>query len=424
VPSSGTNLAHRAAEEISNMRRTQLRQLRNVFILAIAATVALTARAAEAACAGANPNDWNDDTAALQACLNNGDTIVLDPGSPGYIVNGTDTGDPNVPGNDRGLVISQAGTTITSSQAPTRATIIAGRDLFAHILRATPFGGVANITITYISFDGMVDDVWEDGPYRRHRAACTDPSPPERVPGVEYNPGNLHLESSNLTFTNNESKEALCGSGLGLYGTFNVQNNYIAHNGRDKYVGTGEGTPWSDGMTVLYCNGGYIAHNTLVDNTDIGIALGGGPNCVVELNTIAQFGKYAWAGLNVGNFDAGPDPGNHAGSSYRGNSIYSGVIDRLAMGILIGSHPWSTAKNVSNAGSVTGNTSHDNVINMVIDAAQAGDVSGNSMYNAAGSDGKGSCTFSADYTVNTNDVGFTPQSGWVFLQYHNDSCSQ
>ena len=63
------------------------------------------------------------------------------------------------------------------------------------------------------------------------------------------------------------------------------------------------------------------------------------------------------------------------GSNYRGNTIYSGVMDRLAMGILIGSHPWSTNHIVSNAGSVTGNTSRDNVINMVIDGVQAGLVS-------------------------------------------------
>jgi hypothetical protein len=390
-------------------------------VMTVMFTVGLQAGRAEAACAGADPNDWEDDTEELQACLDNGLTIYLDPGSPGYIVNGVNG--PNGP-HSKGLVITVPGTHVTSSQAPTRATIIAGRDLFAHIMRATPFGGVSNFTITYISFDGMVDDLSGDGPYRRRRADCTDP-PENRDPNIEYNPGNLHLESANLTFTNNESKESLCGSGLGLYGTFNVQNNYIAHNGRDKYVGTSEGTPWSDGMTVLYCNGGYIAHNTLVDNTDIGIALGGGPNCVVELNTIAQFGKYAWAGLSVGNFD-GPVEwrGNHAGSSYRGNEIYAGVSDKLAMGILIGTHPWTTSRNVSNAGTVEGNFAHHNVINMVIDGVTTGNVSGNRLENHTGSDGKGSCTLSFDYTVNTNDVAFTPQAGWDFLEYHNDSCHQ
>ncbi len=92
------------------------------------------------------------------------------------------------------------------------------------------------------------------------------------------------------------------------------------------------------------------------------------------------------------------------------------------MGILIGSHPWSTIHQVSNAGSVTGNTSHDNVINMVIDGVTTGDVSGNNLYDPAGTEGR-SCSTGANYTVNTNDVGFTPQSGWVFLKYHPDGCS-
>lgn len=99
-----------------------------------------------------NPNDWEPDDSALQACLDAGGFIALEPGSPGYIVNGLN-GDVQ-----RGLHLWRHDTVLTSSQAPTRARIIAGRNLFAHILRTPPATDVWRFRIEYITFDGMVDD--------------------------------------------------------------------------------------------------------------------------------------------------------------------------------------------------------------------------------------------------------------------------
>src|SRR6266508_453428 len=67
---------------------------------------------------GANPNDDSADDSALQLCFDSapsGGTVYLDPGSPGFLVDSTVT--INKP------------LTITSSQAPTRATILAGHNL-------------------------------------------------------------------------------------------------------------------------------------------------------------------------------------------------------------------------------------------------------------------------------------------------------
>ena len=338
-----------------------------------------------------NPNDWESDDAALQACLDRGGNIDLEPGSPGYIVNGLN-GD-----RTRGLWLTRSGTVLTSSGA-TRARIIAGRDLYAAILQTE--GSVSNFVIRSISFDGMVDEMAENGPYRRRRDDCVDGRAP----------GNIFLQGNGFQFRDNESQHAMCGTGLGLLGSsYDVQHNYVSYNGRDKNSGA-PGAPWSDGMTVLSCERGYIAHNVLVDNTDIDLVLGGGRGCVVESNTIAHFGKYAFAGLGIGNFN---NNGDHTGSEFRGNKIYSGVPDRLSMGILVGSHPWSTQVWVHNAGRVVGNTSYGNVLNLVVEGVRGGEVVGNNVYDPQGSD-SGCGKHSMNYVVNPAHVTNTKlQDGWT-----------
>lgn len=312
-----------------------------------------------------NPIDDRPDDAAIQYCLDRFSVVVLDPGTPGYIINGVFShGDDH----GQGLVIRQNGTIIKSSAgATTRATIIAGRDLFGHILE-TAAGGVSDFVIQDIRFDGMVDCVPgnsdscsplvappTDGAWRRHRDDCYDD-------GGVHNAGNLQLEGIRYRFTHNESKHAMCGSGLGLLGRFyHVEDNYIAFNGRDQFalpnrtclVTKPDGTckyydaPWSDGITSLSCDGGEIWKNVLVDNTDIDLVVGGGSSCSVLDNTIWHGGKYAFAGLDIGNFN---NSGVHTGSQFSGNKITNTVVNedapgkfvpRLGIGLLVGSHPWS-----------------------------------------------------------------------------------
>ena len=358
-----------------------------------------------------NPNDNEPDDAALQACLDRGGIVVLDPGEPGYIINGLN-GD-----RARGLWITQAGTTITSSAAPTRAKIVAGRDLFAHILRTPPNTRVDNISIEYVTINGMIDA--EGGTYRVARDQCTDPGRRRRhlVRSSDLNPGNLVLESVGLRFQHNETLQALCGSGLALLGQFDVQDNYIAYNGRDRLSG-GLGTPWSDGVTVLGCNSGsYLAHNSFVDNTDIALALGGGNGCIFELNTIVQSGRYAFAGINVGNFSTG----DHSGSEVRGNTVDCPVPDRLGMGILVGSHPWSAAVPVFNAGTVVSNTVQGAVINLIIEGIDAGTVSDITASGNQGSLGFGTCTISQNYTAFHFGNAVIPPNPF-FLLFDNQTC--
>lgn len=374
---------------------------------AAAANLGLTAGDSGQNCG--DPSDWLSDDTALQNCLDRGGNIFLsyNQGDPGYIVN-------------RGLWLTRPGTVLTSSGAAP-AKIIAGRDLFSHILRTPPHTKVNNFVIQNISFDGMVDAAGPDGrPYRLRRDDCSDNGSAEN----NTNPGNLVLEGSGFQFRNNESVGAMCGSGLGLFGDkFYVDGNYIAQNGRDKLSG-GRGVPWADGMTVLYCAGGYIAHNTFVDNTDIDLVVGGGRGCVVELNEIAHFGKFGFAGLNIGNFVDGGN-GDHSGSEYRGNKIYSRIPNRLAMGILVGTHPWSDKLYVSNAGRVVGNTSYGNVMNLVVDGARGGEITGNILNNPQGNEGLGNCRISGvNYAVfPAHVVNTILQGGWTILRYDNGSCA-
>src|SRR3989344_4761914 len=94
-----------------------------------------------------NPDDLLSDDSALQNCLNRGGEIRLKPGSPGYIVNGLN-GDVR-----RGLWITKHGTTLTSSMPGTLVKIIAGEDLFGHILQTNPSPRINDFTIEYILFN-------------------------------------------------------------------------------------------------------------------------------------------------------------------------------------------------------------------------------------------------------------------------------
>lgn len=349
-----------------------------------------------------NSNDQEPDDTELKNCLDRGGRIELEYGNPGYIVNGLN-GDPT-----QGLYLTRSGTVLTSSGGG-KARIIAGRDLYAGILQTR--GSVNDFIIENISFDGMVDEMAEDGPYRRRREDC----------GEQGTPGNIFLIGYGFQFKNNESKNAMCGTGLGLYGKFDVQHNSIASNGRDKNSG-GAGFPWADGMTVLYCDGGYIAHNVLVDNTDIDLVLGGGQGCVVELNTIVHSGKYAFAGLNIGNFDS-PSGGDHSGSEYRGNIVYSKVPDHLGMGINVGSHMWNGQVNISHAGRVIANTVYGANVNMLVDGVYGGEISGNNIYDPQGNDQVGSCR-RINYGVFPPHVANTVlQDDWERLPGSNEACS-
>lgn len=361
-----------------------LKRIGIVFVLVLA-----TSRMAVASCSGASPNDMTPDDDALNACLAAGGTVTLDPGSPGYIV-------------ATGLVISQDYTVLTSSGAPwQRATVIAGPNLFAKMLVTDGF--VTGFEISFNTFEGRVDD--SGG--RNYLGYCSGSN----------RPGNLDLAGYNFSVHDSETKHALCGSGMGVNGSgFSIYNNYVAYNGRDQFS-SGSDERWSDGMTVFHCDDGEIYDNTFVDNTDIDLVVGSGA-CSVHDNTIWHGGKYAWAGLNPGNFDDNPD---HSDSSFSYNSIENDVEDRLGMGLLVGSHPWNSGID-SQYASVTNNTISGAVINLIIEGEYyIAALSGSSASGHQGSALYGSCTTSANYTA--YHYSGTIQSGASALQFDSGTCT-
>jgi hypothetical protein len=123
--------------------------------------------------------------------------------------------------------------------------------------------------------------------------------------GVAFGP-NTQFEGSGWVVHHVESHRAVCGSAMVVLASdFEIHDCIIQDNGR----GVGEFapvpglTPWSDGMTILLCDNGFIHTNWLTDNTDIQLVIGGaGPSgpCRAINNSIASVNRHGFAGLNIG----------------------------------------------------------------------------------------------------------------------------
>jgi parallel beta-helix repeat protein len=125
--------------------------------------------------------------------------------------------------------------------------------------------GLAGYEIRNITFDGRKAT-------RDLREFCS---------GYRDYGSNLILRGSGFRVHNIVSTKAMCGSAIEVDGTsFEIDNNSITHNGHEE--GTLPGDPWADGVTLLRCEDGYVHNNTLTNNTDVGIVVGGGSNCRVQ----------------------------------------------------------------------------------------------------------------------------------------------
>jgi hypothetical protein len=334
-------------------------------------------------CPAANPNDVLPDDAALQACLNGGGTVKLEPGSPGYII-------------AQGIRITVNGTVLTSAAAPTKARLIADPELLAPLIDSR---NRWDFTIEYVIVDGNKNA-------RTRLAECTTDF--VRTFGSNINIGGGH----DIVLRHIESVRTMCGTAIQISATdYEIAHSRIADNGfsRDQ-LSTSISAPWSDGITALKCSNSHIHHNTVVDNTDIGIISGGGPGCVIENNTITQTNVRAFGGLAVHNFPNN-GAGDHSGAVYRNNTITSGY-SRLDFGMTIGMHPWFPELD-TRYGSVLNNTVSGAVVNLAVDGYSFGTIEGNDLSNPQGSFSHNvNCpNFTANYTVaHVNQVSLQP--GW------------
>jgi hypothetical protein len=303
-------------------------------------------------CPAADPNDQLPDDAALQACLDAGGQVVLDPGNPGYLI-------------AQGLTVTQDKTILTSSANFARATLLAAPGLAAPILQMTGRDG--------------------DRPSRTGIATCTG----YRIFGT-----NVALENStNFLFNDNASTRAMCGSALQVHGTgFELARNVIADNGHGSEAKDAP-EPWSDGITLGECISGYVHDNTVTDASDVAIVDGGGAGCRIENNTINQQMRHAFAGIALHVFTAEGN-GDHTGSTVKGNSIDG--AGKLAFALSIGMHPWNpmvTAK----GGTVSGNSAKGAVVDLQVDGVDGTTVTGNTLGATAGPASCGGAP--AQYTV-------------------------
>ena len=330
-------------------------------------------------CDAANPFDTEPDDVALQACLDDFDTVLLKPSAlPGYVgyrIAST-------------IKIKRRGTLLTTSDNPHMATIVAAPALDSSMLRAL---GVDEFEISFIRFDGnRAVRVVRDKP-------CDD----------LHNYRNVEIQGNGFRVRYIESIGAVCGSALtvGDSSEFEIARSRFYDNGRQPEEANGIAGLWADGLTVFKCVQATIRDNQFWDNTDVDLGVNGGAGCAVYRNTIAHFARYAFAGLVIG------DP-SRSGGEFSHNLISSGP-DLLGFGILVGCHPW----NQCNGGFASGVSVHDNratgaVVNLAIDGLNGGSVQNNVMSGARGTRVMNCPGRAADYTAG-HTVNVSLQAGFV-----------
>lgn len=162
-------------------------------------------------------------------------------------------------------------------------------------------------------------------------------------------------------------------------------------------------------------------HDNLVEeNTDVDLVDGGGEGCRMENNTIIQHSRHAFAGIHVTNF---PDEGagDHTGSDFSGN-IVDAYQDQLALGIIVGPHPWDSNLWDSTSGSVVSNQITGSVVNLAIDGILDGSVDANSVSGAQGTYGY-HCSVSSDYTAaHYNSASIQQDPSPLNLNFDSGTC--
>lgn len=345
----------------------------------------------EAGCPGADPADVEPDDDALQACLDRGGVVALKAGSPGYLI-------------AKGLRLTQPGTRLTTAEGPDKARLLAAPALFRPMLSMPD--DAKGWALSRVVFDGNL-------PSRTRARECG---------GYRDYGTNVQARGSDFRVDEVESVRAMCGSSFEVVGRrFEIARSFFGHNGKPLEGALGVRDPWADGLTLLRCDDGHVHHNRFLDNTDIGLVSGGGKGCRVELNSIEQRDVFAFAGLHVWNFDSGDGgQGDHADSVYRDNTIVSS-LNSMAIGLMVGTHPWDTRRVVKDAGTVTENDVSGAVVNLAVDGIERGSVRANRTSGARGIRGIGLCPLSAEYTA-AHYGEASLQSGAIARAYHGGLC--
>ncbi len=345
-------------------------------VVLVACILAGAVSSAEAQnCPAAIPNDSSGDDTAIQNCIDSNTVTYLAPGT--YIL-------------EFGLRIYASGRTLTSSDPSNRARLLAHSNLNGEMIRAD----AANWEISYIIFDGNKNN---------RTASCSYPLG-----------HNIIANGSGFVVRFVDSVEARCGSALEVnFGSgYEIYNNTLAHNGFSIDERTNE---YADGMTIHSCTNAVIRNNQFSENTDIGIVINESSNCQVRFNSIANYGKYAFAGMHI----SANTVGNHSGSTFSNNIINSG-FNLMGFGLIVGAETWHTSRRTANVGTVQDNGISGAVINLGVDGVDGGTVTGNTMSSAQGTRGYAFCNGlpALDFAADHNGPGLSLQAGWTTRTCH------
>jgi hypothetical protein len=345
-------------------------------------------------CPAANPWDNNPDDAALQACLNQGGTVQLAPGYPGYIIDNT-------------LVISQDNTVLTSTDSPARARLVADQQLYGPVLYAS---GRSNVNISWIEVDGNRPNRYI-GVLPTYEF-CNDPT------GNDTTRSNINLgDMTGGSFKHSRSTRTVCGSSFVFNGSgMEVADNLFDNNGhgREDPLTAQYHSGWSDGITTGSCMGDSIHDNFVTDATDVGIVDGGGANCWIVNNTIIQLNRHAFAGLQAGDFGReanGVDPGTAIDTNtIKGNGLES-------FGLCVSATPWDSSAIVSGP-NVQNNTVGGALVNLLVEGVVGGaTITQNTILAPAGPTPLCGFTVPVPYVASDYDTSVTIQPGSVWGEY-------
>ena len=370
-------------------------------------------------CPDANPNDNKPDDSALQACLNRSSLLVLDPGAPGYII-------------ADGLIVALNGTRVTSSASPAHATLVADAMLAWPMIMTD--GVIDGLTLEFLDLDGNRDHRNES-----NTKLCSSQSGANNdnyrtstvmLPGFRFPDGSWRCWDpwsrfvSNVVIQHCKLVGCPCGAAIGISGRdYVIRDSEILDSGWDQLHNPQKlGFPYADGINAAVCYNGTIERNNVRDATNMMMAIGPGPYCLVQDNTLLVTHSVALNGINVWptNVWLGhgvfwhPMQWDFLHSALFNNTITVEILPDASTGmysgIAIGGLPWSPAAWVLNAGAILQNKITGANVGVLVDGVTGGTVFGNRATNPYQGGGSASmCRSSHAFTVaDTNGTMLEP----------------
>ena len=393
---------------------------------------------ASGSCAAANPDDAVADDDALTACLAASPLLVLDPpaspGGAGYLLNSS------------GIVVSLNGSAIVSSSpAGALAVITAGPGLAWPMVSSN--ATIAGLTLAGLRIDG--------NRAARNATMQTLCSADAGARGDNYRTSNVLLPgfrwadaptwrvwdpwsrfAAGVSIRNCEVVGSPCGAGIGISGRdYVIADNRVLANGGDALHNAQRvAFPYADGLNLAVCANGTVERNVVEDATNMMIAVGPGPGCLVRDNTLVQRASISQNGINIWPTNVGearpwwhPAPWSFAHSAVVRNSISvvrspGGDVGMLS-GIAVGGLAWAAYATEPDAGLVAANVVDGANVGLFVDGVGGGAVYGNEVLSVFGSPSWASnCASPHAYTA-ADANGTLLQPGFERIAFRQGPCT-